>query len=160
VNRVSVSVLIDGEMTEAEQEKVSEAVGKAAGIDIQRGDQVSIVATPFNTEAIEKLESQIIEAEKAETRNEYIKMGLYGLGILLVFGLFFFILQKLKNMPRTQLTPVMETAAAAAPIPRELTMSLNPEAAEKKLIRQQIDQLVETNPEDVAKVLKTWMIEE
>lgn len=160
VNRVSVSVLIDGEMTEAEQEKVSETVGKAAGIDIQRGDQVSIVAMPFNTEAVEQLESQIIEAEKVETRNEYIKMGLYGLGILLVFGLVFFILRNLKNMPRTQLTPVMETAAAAVPVPRDITMSLNPEAAEKKLIRQQIDQLVETNPEDVAKVLKTWMIEE
>jgi len=160
VDRVSVSVLIDGEMTEAEQEKVSEAVGKAAGIDAARGDQISIVAMPFNTEAVEQLESKILEAEKAESRNEYIKMGLYGIGILLVFGLIFFIFRSLQNIPRTQLTPVMETAAAVAPVPRDITMSLNPEAAEKKLIRKQIDQLVDTNPEDVAKVLKTWMIED
>lgn len=161
IARVSVSVLIDGEVTEAEQEKISEVVGKAAGLDNSRGDQISVLAMPFNIEAAEKVESMIVEAEKAKARKEYVKMGLYSIGMLLIVGLIYFILRNLKNISMTQLVPALETAAAKAPGPqKEITMSLNPEAAEKKLIRQQIDRLVDTNPEDVAKVLKTWMIED
>lgn len=159
--RVSVSVLIDGEITDTEQEKVSEIVGKAAGLNISRGDQISVLAMPFNIEATEKVESLIVEAEKTKARNEYIKMGLYSIGVLMLLGLIYYILRNLKNISMTQLVPALETAAAKAPSPpKEMIMALNPEAQEKKLIRQQIDKLVETNPEDVAKVLKTWMIED
>jgi flagellar M-ring protein FliF len=160
VTRVSVSVILDGEITDAEQALVSEAVGKAAGLDFERGDQVSIVAMPFNTEELEKIEVQIAEAEKAAARKDYITMGLYGLGIIVAAGLIVFIFRSLKNILSTQLVPSMETVPSAAPTPREMNIALSPEAAAKKMKREQVDQLVESNPEDVAKVIKTWMLEE
>ncbi|PKM89913.1 MAG: hypothetical protein CVU87_03775 [Firmicutes bacterium HGW-Firmicutes-12] len=161
VTRVSISVLLDGEMTDAERGMVSEAVGKAAGIDLERGDQVSIVAMPFNTEETVRLEAQLAEVEKTEARKEYITMGLYGLGIIVAAGLLIFIFLSLKNMVNTQLVPSMDAVVSSnSTSNRELKVVMSPEAAEKKMRREQVDQLVDTNPEDVAKVIKTWMLED
>ena len=39
-------------------------------------------------------------------------------------------------------------------------LDLTPEALEKKNLQKQIDNIVRKNPEEVAKVIKTWLAEE
>lgn len=160
IKRVSVSVLIDGEVNEQEQEGLNSLVARAAGLDPARGDMISLVAIPFNNEAQNQYEEQMQAAERAAARREYIRMGVYGIGVLLAVGLLIFIFRSLKAWADVQLVPSMETAAEAAPPQRRDFSALSPEAMEKKLLREQIEELVDTNPEEVAKVVKTWMIEE
>lgn len=160
INRISVSVLIDGELTEDEETKISEAVGRAAGIDSTRGDQVAIVAMPFNTEAAQKLEEQLAQAERAEARREYIRIGLYALGVLLSLGLLVYLFRGMKGfLKNVVLSPRMETAASTSGSV-DFTIPLNPETTEKQQMYKQVEQLALNKPEDVAKVLKTWMAEE
>ncbi|MDX9872661.1 MAG: flagellar basal-body MS-ring/collar protein FliF [Clostridia bacterium] len=161
IKRVSVSVLIDGEISEEEQNGLNNVVARAAGIDVARGDMISLVAMPFNNEAQNQYEAQMQAAERAAARREYIRMGLYGAGVLLAVGLLIFIFRSLKTWAEAQLVPSMQAASEASPaVRRDFSMALTPEAMEKKLLREQIEELVDTHPEDVAKVVKTWMLEE
>ncbi|MFZ5753990.1 MAG: flagellar basal-body MS-ring/collar protein FliF [Bacillota bacterium] len=158
ITKVSVSVLLDGEIPQQEQEQITNAVKMAAGVDLSRGDQVSVVALPFNNELSKKLEEEMALAEKAKQRNEYIKIALASLGALLTLGLIYFIGRNLARQ-KTQV-PVSGFQQVAAMGDLEVDLSLSPEALEKKALRTQIEKLAQTNSEDVAQVLKTWLVEE
>jgi flagellar M-ring protein FliF len=150
--------LLDGEIPQQEQEQISNAVKMAAGVDLSRGDQVSVVALPFNNELSKKLEEEMALAEKAKQRNEYIKIALASLGALLTLGLIYFIGRNLARQKKQ--VPVSGFQQVAAMGDLEVDLSLSPEALEKKALRTQIEKLAQTNSEDVAQVLKTWLVEE
>ncbi|MCR4440978.1 MAG: flagellar basal-body MS-ring/collar protein FliF [Peptococcaceae bacterium] len=162
VTRISVSVLIDGDITDQDQEKISEAVSSAAGLDKNRGDQVAIVAMPFNTAEADKLTAQMAAAEKDAKRWEYIKLALMALGGLLLLGLAVYAIRGFGTLVKQ--TGLSASTQAAATVPAapsvDLSMPLTGEAAEKKNLRKQVEQIVQSNPEDVAKVVKTWLAEE
>lgn len=162
VKKVSLSVLIDGELAPQDQERITDSVSKAAGLDITRGDQVSLVGIPFNTEEQERLRQEIAKAEADKRRSEYIKMGLAALAVLGSVGLLLFLLKKYQ--PVMQHAPLMmgETelaAAGEAPISFEIP-PLVPEVTEKQKMKIQVEKLAATNPEEVARIIKTWLVEE
>lgn len=162
VTRVSLSVLIDGEISAEEQEKISEAVSSAAGIDLSRGDQVAVVAIPFNFEEQQKLEQQMAAAERSARIRQYIEMGAYALAALLAAGIFILILKNrsriLAYFRQPAIAGIDQTAAAMGET--SLNSAFSQEVTEKKMLRSQVEKLVQNNPEEVAKVLKTWMAEE
>lgn len=167
ITKVSLSVLIDGELTPQEQGKLSDAVSKAAGIDAARGDQVSLVGIAFDDTQAKKLADEIVQVEKKESRTFYMKVGAGILGVILIGSLLIFALRKipLAAVYAREARGMAQTAAAAAGygagIAREVNVpNLVPEMTEKKLKKAQIEKLAESNPEDVVNVIKTWLIEE
>jgi len=161
VTKVSLSVLIDGELTPDEQEKITDAVSKAAGIDTARGDQVSIVGMPFNNEAQELLVQELAKAEAAKRREAYIKLGLVAIAVLGALGLIFFLFRKYQPSLQSMAMPVRTELAAAGEGPIDIEIPpLTPEITDKQKIKIQIEKLAATNPEEVAKVIKTWLVEE
>lgn len=162
VTRLSVSVLVDGDITTQEQDNITRAVSMAAGIDQNRGDSVAVVGMPFNNAEAEKLAADLARVEAANTRREYIKMGLMGFGLLALLGFMAFLLRyrPALRQPVPAMVGYQENAATTEPVELELESALTPEAAEKKSLKSQIDRLVDKSPEEVAKVLKTWMVEE
>jgi len=160
VSKLSVSVLIDGDLNTETQDKISDVVSKAAGLDSARGDQVSIVTMPFNTEQTKKMEEELVQAEKSMRTREYVKYGGSGLGILLLLGLVAFVLKGLKKPVRPQQPFINPVAQAAATTEIDFSSPLSPELLEKRNLRSQIDKIVETNPEETAKVVKSWLTEE
>jgi len=162
VTKVSLSVLIDGELTPEEQEKITDAVSKAGGIDTARGDQVSIVGMPFNNAEQERMRQEMAKAEADKQRNEYIKIGLVALAVLASVGLLFFLLRKFQ--PSLRQSPGMSVrselaAAGESQIDIEIP-PLAPEITDKQRMKIQVEKLATTNPEEVAKVIKTWLVEE
>lgn len=155
VTQVSLSVLIDGDLVTDEEDKIIAAVSRAAGIDTARGDQVSVVGIPFNTDQIDKLQEQIAKEEAARRRMEYIQMGTYILAILATIGLVVYLLRRFS---RQQEMVVAEQAAAGSIVEWEFPVAT--EDMEKKSMRKQIEKIVETNPGEASKVIKTWLEEE
>lgn len=163
ITNVSVSVLIDGaDISADEEQKISEAVSRAAGIDAARGDQVAVAAIPFNFEDQQKLEQQMAAAERSAQMREYIRMGVYVLGAFLLAGLVISLLKNMNRLKRyiTQPPGSSRTQVAAAVAEINLNEAVSPEVAEKKMLRAQVEKLALNNSEEVAKVLKTWMAEE
>lgn len=160
VTKLSVSVLIDGELNREAEERLNGAVSKAAGLDSARGDQVSIVAMPFNSEQTKKMEEEMVRAEKSMRTREYVKYGLIGLAVILLLGAMIFVFKGLQNTVKRSAAyvPPFEQAAATSQV--DIMNTLSPELLEKKSLRTQVDKIVESNPEEAAKVIKSWLAEE
>ncbi len=163
VIKVSLSVLIDGELTNDEQSKIADAVSKAAGVDVSRGDQISVVGMPFNNEQEQKLADELAQAEKSKQRITLMKVAGAALGFLALVAVGVVLMRRSKYgepLPKSALTSAFEEMAVGDPESDLMMPTLTPEALEKKNLRQQIDKLTQTNPNEVANVLKTWLIEE
>lgn len=161
VIKLSLSVIVDKELTNEEKVSIQEAVGMAAGIDLGRGDQVSVVGMAFNTEQNDRMLEELAKAEEDAKQREYLGYGLSALGIILILGVAIFGIRRLaKIVPRTTISSAYGEGAAAVEEPLNWQKGLSQEAQDKKQIRAQVEKLVDTNPEDVANVLKTWLVEE
>lgn len=161
VKNISLSVIIDGELTADEQVMISDAVSKAAGIDVSRGDQIALVGIPFNTEHQQQLESELAKAEAARARTAYIKTGLVVVGVLILLLLLYKGLKALPPLLNQYGRPALQEAAASAAglSPADIS-PLTPEISDSQILRTKIEKLVQTNPEEVAKVVETWLAED
>jgi flagellar biosynthesis/type III secretory pathway M-ring protein FliF/YscJ len=106
-----------------------------------------------------------------------IQIALIILGLILLLLLIFFAMRKMNaaTEAQTQMIAAADLAEGAdEELPPDvgldmlvesegepsLDAEMTPEALEKKALRAQIEKLIQTNPEEVGKVLKTWLIED
>lgn len=156
IKRLSVAVIIDGELTTQEQSNIEKIIAKAAGINETRGDSVSITSLPFNTESYSQIQEQIEKEAARENMMELIKYGVLGLGVLAAFALVFLFLRR--GFSRT-VQPQAVSQQISTNID-EMYNKLTPEEQEKMEVQKRIDKIARTQPENVAKVVKTWLAED
>jgi len=163
VTNISLAVIIDGELIPEEEGKIKDAVAMAAGINAERGDQITVVGIPFNNEDAARMGEALAKRESHLQRMEILKTLRTPLIILLIIGIAFFVVRRMTNRE-------LEKSGYAETKPQEVAaisngefnveLDLSPEALEKKNMQKQIDGLIHKNPEEVAKVIKTWLAEE
>jgi flagellar M-ring protein FliF len=114
VNRLSVSVMVDGITDQAQLDIIRSAVEAAAGIDTTRGDQIVVQSFDFDTSAAEALSAELAQQQKQQ---QYVQMGLIGGAALILLALFFLIFRSINNLRRASqqswkpvLRPVSEVA--------------------------------------------------
>lgn len=159
ITHVTLSVLIDGDITSQQKDEIAKAAGMAAGIDAARGDQIAVVNMPFSSE-----DAQTSEEEQAPTGLNmspyymYIAAALFGLIVILAVVIIF---NRRKRIQREkEIALALQKQAEEAKEEINLEAALEPEVQEKKHLRQQVEKLTQSNPEEVAKVLRAWLIEE
>jgi flagellar M-ring protein FliF len=163
ITNISLAVIINGELVPEEENKIKDAVAMAAGINTERGDQITVVGIPFNNDDVAKMEEALAERESYLRRMEIFNMLRAPLIILLLIGIAFFVMRRMANLE-------LEKSRYAKTLPQEVAaisndelnveLDLSPEALEKKNMKKQIDGLIQKNPDEVAKVIKTWLAEE
>ena len=129
----------------------------AAGIQDQRGDQLTVSAVPFDTTYWERLQAQI----DADARQAAIqKWGIIG-GIILALLLIGVIAYMAVRRRRA---PVLDTTIDEPILVEELLdieeTVLSPEEQEKLKMREQIESLAKDKPEEIAKLLQVWLAED
>jgi flagellar M-ring protein FliF len=115
VNRVSVSVMVDGVSDPTQLDIIKSAVQAAAGIDTKRGDQIIVESFAFDRTAANALTTDLAQQQQQDL---YYRIGMsVGAGII-VLALLFFILRMINNVRnaskeswKTVLRPVGEMAA-------------------------------------------------
>ncbi|MGN6331570.1 MAG: flagellar basal-body MS-ring/collar protein FliF [Motilibacteraceae bacterium] len=181
VRKLNVAVLLDTRTAGTiDPAQVQALVASAAGITASRGDTIQVSRMPFDQSAEKDAQTQLAEAKKAEqtaSRMSLIKTGgLVGLVVLVVLyallagrkrrkapalspeeRLQIEALQRsleLANVqPAGELTGTGNVAIAAldpAPAP-------DPAAQLAALARDEIGQLVQQQPEEVAQLLRGWL---
>jgi flagellar M-ring protein FliF len=163
ITNISLSVLIDGNLTPEEENNIKKVVADAAGVNIDRGDQISVVAMPFNVEDTSKIEEALAQRESFQRRMEYLKFLQTPLIILLLLGITVFVVRRLRDAAlekKRYLAKDAQEIAALSDDPFDVELNLSPEAMEKKAVQKQVDNLIQRAPEEVAKVVKTWLAEE
>lgn len=157
INRISTSVIVDSNVEGVDRQAVQQVVAGAIGYEPQRGDEIIVQTMPFNTsdqDAFAAQQDQLAEQEQQKQLYNMIGIGA-GILILLLLILILFIRSRRK---------VKQQPAPAPPMP-----STEPEQDTKEETSRQVaatrdrnDELkdmAQQNPEEVAQVLKLWLKE-
>ena len=174
VKRLSVAVIVDDRgLTPERIEDIRQIATVACGLDIGRGDQISVVSMPFSTEVYDR-EKRAVEEE---TRRKFLLFGTaIVLTILLLITVYLSLRPKkalveeflpLEAIPIEKLE-VMPPIGVAEEIPKkekieEIKEELPEDIRARLRIKQiftEIERLVVEKPETVALTLRSWVSED
>lgn len=164
VKRLSVSVIIDGSLNDAEKQTIKNIVAAATGYDEARGDQINIEALAFNNEAKEKAQKDLEEIQKQLEQKEKIKQYSYigAAGLALLFGLIALIRSRRRKKQEKELEQQHHLDVVISdvlPKPQvEYQPLLNEE--EEMDLEKEIKNYASKKPEQVVEVIKTWLAED
>lgn len=158
IKRLTVAVLVDGTVTNVQQDSIMRIVASATGLNPQRGDVISVENVPFNTELSDKKRQ-----EEADLAAQQRNMWILGAAIVLAVGagIFFWLRARARRRQAEQELEALEmestaTLAGDEPEERELTK----EELTRQKEREAIEKFAKSQPEDVAQLLKTWLVDE
>lgn len=168
VERLSVAVLVDDAAEAFDMADVETLVTAAAGIDPARGDTVEVRALAFD-ESAEKAADEALASERAAAqKSEMMDLARTGGAVLLVLLILFFAFRSARKATvhrvpievpfgaeRIQATHTPMTVADHDSAPSALT----PFEAPKEIAGSHLAELIDSQPDDVAQLLRGWLVE-
>lgn len=178
VRSLHVGVALDsGAPSKVDPSEIQALVAAAVGINEERGDSLVVSSLPFDRSAAESAAAELKAAQDAAQQAELMSMlrKAAGVGLLLLVGLFVWLRSRRKNKLRLEATSIVveqmrreaaERAAQQAALQQEAAAIAALEASntiddvnETLEVKQEIQALVESQPEDVAQLLRGWLVE-
>ena len=170
IKRLGIAVLVNEDVTQAQQDSILRSVSSAAGINTDRGDTVSVEPLPFSTELADKRAAEEAAAKAQEDRIFYMEIAAILLVIALIVGAVLMHrrkkrlereaeeeAQRLEELERQRQEEERAAAIAAGELePDELTQ----EEVQQLTERQTVEELIRTKPAEMALLIKTWLSEE
>lgn len=171
IRRLTVAVLVDEQVTPTQQEGLQRAVASSIGLNVDRGDMISVEAMPFNTEAFDRQARAEQDALDKEQQMLWLQVGALAL-ILAAIAAFFIIRRRRERLAKeeqerlalAEMAAKEEAAAAVLAGNKgkeiDMTKELSPEEQIRVNERKAIEEMIRTRPEDVAQIVKTWLADE
>ncbi len=185
IDRISVAVMIDGTYNEItneagdvervyqprsqeELDRLSAIVRNAVGFDQQRSDQIEMVNIPFDRQDLQQDRDAL---DSVYQRDFYMDIARKVGYVLLIAFLLLYFRKKARNLFRA-LSAIMPKPAPPPPPPEPTRMTRGPEEAEeepvpavepearKPRLVDQMQEAVKDRPEEIAKIIKTIMVEQ
>ncbi len=169
VESLHVGVVVDTQALGARDlADVQALVTSALGIDPQRGDTVEVTTMPFDRSGQQAAKAALVAAKKADDKAAMMSMAKTG-GLVLLLLLVLLAAWR-QSRKRTQLreqatTYVVEQirrnnpAVEPAPTAHAAELPAGDTADLKLAARDEIASMVERQPEDVAQLLRGWLVE-
>lgn len=155
IKKLSVAVVVDGKLEAAVKSAIEQAVTRAAGIDQGRGDQITVASVPFDHSQEQAMQKQMEAAAKAANVKTYLAYGGKAAAVIAAVVFLFALVRRFKG----QMVD-LNLGAEVPPPMRFLGSELSPEEQKRAAVKEQVEKLVRQNPDDVAQLLKTWLIED
>jgi len=163
VQRLTASVIIDGNLDDATKLQLENVVGNAIGLDALRGDKVSVVGMPFDTTAKVQAQTEIdamtAEAATASRNQMIIIAGILG---ALLLGLIIFLVIKRRKKKKVENEQLLNTLIDDSIIPKE-PETFDPiefeSKSQKSHLENEIKKYAMDKPEQVVEIIKSWMTE-
>jgi flagellar M-ring protein FliF len=177
VRRMTVAVVLDQKVAgSADTTQISNLVSAAAGLNPQRGDVVTVTKMPFDTTAAAQAQKDLEQAASDKRTNDLLNIG-KTVGLILLLGLALFVFARRSR--RVERTPVdlgeleaigdprpalarsqtLALDSAASTLPALPPLPVSPEAEARVMRREEIGQLIEDQPDEVAKLIRGWLVE-
>ena len=176
VRRLSVAVVVNGQLTPERQAALRQVVAAAIGSDPQRQDQVEVVGMPFDTTVADRLQ-QSLEAER-QAREAARRWALWaGAGLLAALAVAALVVawrRRAVRRAREEAEDLVEGAGTAVPGQDGLPFHGLPTAraggadgvpawadgrTADAAVYEQVSELVKNQPEHVAQVIRSWLAE-
>jgi len=156
VNRLTVSVVVNRELSESEKESIASMVGNAIGYDPER-DQINVEGMEFQNNM-----AKLFADEMERQRNEQRRMrNIMAAGIAVLALIAFIVVRTIINR-RRKVQEEQNLAEEMIAMQQAAATKTEEELLETKDndIYKKIEKHARRNPEDVAKVIKTWLMED
>jgi flagellar M-ring protein FliF len=155
IEKQHVAVVLDASVPPAVARQLQTAVASAAGIDVGRGDQLTVSRVAFAKAPTAAAASPVAGYLS------YAKWALLGLAVMLFL---FFVTRALRKREREALGEPVWLREITAPQPLAAleadTMVLSQSALERNGVRRRAEELAAKEPQKVAQQLRAWMQEE
>lgn len=164
VQRLTVAVAVNKALSPAQLTSLKALVAQAAGINPARGDQLTVVGVPFNTAAAVAATKAIAQAQRTTQYTRWAEEGVLALlGVLLLLSFY-------RGLKRWQTTRAQmpdrplgssseEMNQSVASLLQQLNHSRG-EPTQGDVAMERVAGLVGTDASNVARILRTWMVEE
>ncbi|WP_148615846.1 flagellar basal-body MS-ring/collar protein FliF [Nocardioides rubriscoriae] len=172
IKTLHVGVALDAASTQNYlPQEVQQLVADTIGIDKKRGDTVRVAQMPFNRSVEDAASSELATARAAEASaatREMIRTGLIAALVMLVAGIAWLRARSRAKARRQATTYVVEqirqeSASRAAVADQTALLALEQsepqEVSEEDKLRDELDALIERQPDDVASLLRGWLTE-
>lgn len=157
VERLSVAVLLDGQVNPAIGNTIRQTVSTAVGLDTTRGDQVTVDSLPFDNSAVQNQDKEMEKLAKREMMMNYAK---WGAAVLLGLIFLMFLRSFLSNWRPIEIT---ESYPQPLPLSHAEALELHSDEpalpSQRRIASRKITDLASENPEETAKVVRGWLAE-
>jgi flagellar M-ring protein FliF len=170
IRRLNIAVLVNDDLSRAQQDSILRSVSSAAGIVPDRGDTVSVESLPFSTEAADRKAAEEQAAKDRADRIFYMQLAAILLVLALAAGGVWMYrrkkqlaqeaveeAQRQEEMEKQRFESERAAAVEAGEIDKE---ELTPEEQQQLTERQAVEDLIKTKPAEVAMLIKTWLSED
>lgn len=165
VKQINVGVVLDTATTQGvSATDVRTLVADAIGINGRRGDTIRVVTMPFDRSGEAAVQADLeaaAAAEAAAARNDLIEKGAMGGAVLLVLLLALVTGRrraKKREQATTYVVEQLRQERQALEPPAALALA-EAEQVEEHSVREELSALIERQPEDVATLLRGWLVE-
>ncbi|WP_227767251.1 flagellar basal-body MS-ring/collar protein FliF [Zhaonella formicivorans] len=156
---LSVSVVVDGQLTQAQVTQIEGMVATAIGLQPLRGDQINVTGMAFENNAglAEQPAGSDSNAQPAKiVFPPYFKW--VGLGAAL-FLLLLLVLARRRKKKAAAALPVVEEVVPVTPV-EPVVPQISPEERARKEKQQHLKDIVRQKPEEAAQLIKVWLAED
>ncbi|HDI52180.1 MAG TPA: hypothetical protein ENF45_06080, partial [Bacteroidetes bacterium] len=170
IKRITTAVLIDGNyetVTDAKGKEIKKYIPRSAeeisqltnivksavGFDPRRNDEIEVVNIPFDRTHIEEQEKYLNKFEKQLFLEKVLHKVLYGFLLIVLFLVLRKLFKKFKPL-------FSYTANILPPGTENLPTAVPADAQRRIMMQQKVSRLTKEQPEDTAKLLKAWLVEE
>lgn len=178
ISRLTVAVLVNDTITDAQRENLLRVVSSAAGINETRGDVISVEPMPFSTEARDREAAAEAAEQKRQDRILYMEFGALILLLALLLGGFLMYRRKKqqeREVEEARLRAEREAREAEEAAQRRAEEAqrardieegiiedegLTPQEKQQRDEKQAILKMIDEKPADVAMLIKTWLAED
>ncbi len=151
VTNLAVSVWVNGDLTPAQLASVEESVIRATGLKLSRGDSVYVASVPFEVSPF------VGDVPTLEVSTGVPVYWFIVSGVLLLLALLLLLLRKKPAPPaEVPLAATLDVLVGDEFPERQLT----PEERERDMMRKQIEKLAEEKPEEVAALMRSWLVDD
>ncbi len=158
VEKLSVSVIVDDDLQMETLRKIEESVKAAIGFSEDRGDIISVSSINFD----DSLEQEAVMAREAEAAAQKRMTYIYGGLIVLTLLVIIISLNIFRKKKETKYIPGEEIDYEVGQKVEEVEEKeeLSEEEKQRRKMRIELEDVVTRKPEEVARLLKNWLIEE
>lgn len=161
VERLSVAVVVNQELTEEEQQAVTNLVAASIGYDANREDVISIIGMPFDTTWLDDLkgafDTDYVPIEEPKQEFPWVAVVVVGSLILLILVVSLILIssKRKKVDETTKLIKEIERLKAQ----QETSVGMDYDAQRGNPDWDRLTELAKRRPEEVAQLLRAWLMD-
>lgn len=155
VTHMSVSLWVNGQLSQAELTNLEQAVISATGLRQQRGDNITVTSLPFS-EDTSTADSSLLVIEPAISYWIYILIG----GLLLLIVMFILIRSRKHELEEVEEPVAIGIDYTVTDEEQVQKRILSPEEKLKHDSLARLQKHAKDDPKDIARIIKSWMLED